>query len=281
MKPISIYIVEDELLISASLRAQLQHFVYEILGASTRGESCLEDIEKLSVQGREPEIILMDIHLRGELDGIETAKRINEKYNCGIIFLTGQSSKEVYERSFKIKPFGYLLKPIDMEQTKMTIEIASYQRNLELKNNEYQKNLETLLNLRTQEKNEIQQMYHAVLDNSMMGIIIASNEKIIYANKKCTDIFDHDIDDLLSRSPWEILSKFNQEDQQKMINPAKEYFSNQIKSHNIQLRTKLNNNRTKLLEVKIDTIEYQEKPALCISLLDISNFQNTHFFRKS
>ena len=145
MNPISIYIVEDELLISASLKSQLQQFGYDIFGSSIRGESCLDDIAELSKQGREPEIVLMDIHLRGELDGIDTAKKIIEKFNCAIIFLTGQSSKEIYERSFKIKPFGYLLKPIDMDQTKMTIEIASYQRNLEVQNKLYQKDLEALL----------------------------------------------------------------------------------------------------------------------------------------
>ena len=106
MNPISIYIVEDELLISASLKSQLQQFGYDIFGSSIRGESCLDDIAELSKQGREPEIVLMDIHLRGELDGIDTAKKIIEKFNCAIIFLTGQSSKEIYERSFKIKPFG-------------------------------------------------------------------------------------------------------------------------------------------------------------------------------
>jgi len=274
MKTISIYIVEDELLISASLRAQLQHFGYEILGAATRGESSLVEIEQLSIQGREPEIILMDIHLRGELDGIETAKRINEKYNCGIIFLTGQSSKEVYERSFKIKPFGYLLKPIDMEQTKMTIEIAAYQRNLELKNIEYQQNLETLVTLRTQEKNEIQQMYHTILDNSLMGIMIISKEKIIYANKKCADIFECNLDDFIILSPWEILRKLNEEDQLKIIIPAEKYFANLIKSHTIQIRTKLNHVKAKWLEIKIDTFKYLEKQALYLSFYDISNFQN-------
>ena len=125
MNPISIFIVEDELLISANLRSQLQSFGYEVLGSSTKGEQCIQDIERLSKEGKEPEIVLMDIHLRGEMDGIETARRLVEKFNCAIIFLTGQSSKEIYERSFKIKHFGYLLKPIDMEQTKMTIEIAA------------------------------------------------------------------------------------------------------------------------------------------------------------
>ena len=80
MNPISIYIVEDELLISASLKSQLQQFGYTICGSSIRGESCLEEIAELSKQGREPEIVLMDIHLRGELDGIDTAKKIIEKF---------------------------------------------------------------------------------------------------------------------------------------------------------------------------------------------------------
>ena len=61
MNPISIYIVEDELLISASLKSQLQQFGYEISGSSIRGESCLEEIAELSRQGREPEIVLMYI----------------------------------------------------------------------------------------------------------------------------------------------------------------------------------------------------------------------------
>jgi len=275
MKPISIYIVEDELLISANLKVQLQHFGYEVLGISTRGESSLNEIEQLSIQGREPEIILMDIHLRGELDGIETAKKINEKYDCGIIFITGQSSKEVYERSFKIKPFGYLLKPIDMEQTKMTIEIAAYQRNLELKNTEYQQNLETLLTLRTQEKNEIQQMYQTLLDNSMMGIMIVSDKEIVYANKRCADIFELSLNDFLKNLPYEIIGMFHKEDQQKIIKPFEKYFTDKLKFSTIQLRTRLNHNKNKWLETNINTVDYLEKPALFLSFLDISIFQTT------
>ena len=86
MNPISIFIVEDELLISASLKSQLQSFGYEVLGSSTKGEQCVEEIERLSKEGKEPEIVLMDIHLRGEIDGIETARRLVDKFNCAIIF---------------------------------------------------------------------------------------------------------------------------------------------------------------------------------------------------
>jgi len=178
MSTISIFIVEDELLISASLKSQLQSFGYVVLGSSTRGEQCIEEIERLSKEGKEPEIVLMDIHLRGEIDGIETARSLVEKFNCAIIFLTGQSSKEIYERSFKIKPFGYLLKPIDMEQTKMTIEIAAYQRNLEIENRVYQQQLEILLEQRKRENDEITALYHTITNNSLVGMTITQDIKL-------------------------------------------------------------------------------------------------------
>jgi len=273
MKPISLYIVEDELIISASLKSQLQNFGYEILGSSTRGESCLEEIEKLSSHGREPEIILMDIHLRGELDGIETAEKINEKYNCGIVFLTGQSSKEVYERSFKIKPFGYLIKPIDIEQTKMTIKIAAYQRDLELKNIEYQQSLETLLKQRTQEKNEIQLMYHTICESSLVAIMIVSDEKILYANKRCAEIFDFNIDDFKKISPGKIMDMVHADDRQKISDPFIKYFTEKSKIAPIEFCLRLNHGKIKWLEVKIDPVDYLDRPTLSFSFIDISVFK--------
>jgi len=139
-KPTTVFIVEDEMLIAACLKDQLQESGFQILGHSARGEKSLDEIQMLKDNGAEPDIVLMDINLRGALDGIETARRITELFNCGIIFLTGQSSKEVYERSFFIKPLGYVLKPYNLEQMVMTIEIASYQRMLELENKEKRRN---------------------------------------------------------------------------------------------------------------------------------------------
>lgn len=111
----TVYIVEDEMLIAACLKDQLEESGFKILGSSTRGEKSIEEIRRLKEQNNEPEIILMDINLRGVMNGIDTAREITDQFNCGIIFLTGQSSKEIYKRSFCIKPFGYVLKPYDLE----------------------------------------------------------------------------------------------------------------------------------------------------------------------
>jgi PAS domain S-box-containing protein len=273
MNPISIYIVEDELLISASLKSQLQQFGYDICGSSIRGESCLEELAELSKQGREPEIVLMDIHLRGELDGIDTAKKIIEKFNCAIIFLTGQSSKEIYERSFKIKPFGYLLKPIDMEQTKMTIEIASYQRNLEIQNTLYQKDLEALLKKQSLENKELISLYKLIVNNSLMGLTIMQEKKFVFVNDRTAEIFGYPPEVFLSFSIDELLELIHPEDRQKLffLKQAKLNGEDRIK-HRFRIFTK--NNQLKHLEATFRMVQFKEKPAIHQTFLDITDFYN-------
>lgn len=212
MNPIKIYIVEDELLISASLKSQLENYGYQVVGMSTTGNSCLSDLDLLKQENKEPEIVLMDIHLRGELDGIDTARIITEKFHCAIIFLTGQSSREIYDRSFKIKPFGYLLKPIDPEQTKMTIEIAVYQHNLEKENKQYQQRLEALLLENEKEKNELQELYKIIVDNTLVGHCIVQQQEIIFANQAMVNIFEYSLDKMMNLNYFTLLEKVSSED---------------------------------------------------------------------
>jgi PAS domain S-box-containing protein len=272
MSPISIYIVEDELLISASLKSQLQQFGYDIYGSSIRGESCLEEIAELSRQGREPEIVLMDIHLRGELDGIETAKKINDQFNCAIIFLTGQSSKEIYERSFKIKPFGYLLKPIDMEQTKMTIEIASYQRNLEIENTLYQKDLEALLEKRSQENKELMEMYQTLVDHSRMGLAIMQSEKIVFANNQAATIFGYSIDEFLYLTRMDVIDLVHPEDYNKILALSKPKVNGEVPLQSTRVRMFTRDKQMKQIEAYVKFMQYKGKPAIHHTFIDITDF---------
>jgi PAS domain S-box-containing protein len=272
MNPISIYIVEDELLISASLKSQLQQFGYEVRGSAMSGEICLEEIAELSRQGREPEIVLMDIHLRGEMDGIETAKKMNEKFNCAIIFLTGQSSKEVYERSFKIKPFGYLLKPIDMEQTKMTVEIASYQRNLEIENNLYQKDLEALLEKRSQENKELISMYQSIVDNSLLGLAIMQDEKFVFVNKRFAEIFGFTHEEFNFFSIQDVIGLLHPEDKEKIVSLSKASMDYTDDPQRTCVRIFTKDNRVRHFETALKPIVYKGKPALHQTFLDITDY---------
>lgn len=260
------------MLISANLRSQLQHSGYMISGSAIRGETCLEEIEALSAEGKEPEIVLMDIHLRGEMDGIETARLITQKFNCAIIFLTGQSSREIYERSFSIKPFGYLLKPIDMDQTKMTIEIAAYQRNLEIQNKLYQHDLENLLEKRTQEINELMNMYQTIIDNSLMGLTIMQDEKFVFANKRTAEIFGYRLDEFLTLSIHDIVGLLHPEDMQKVIAISQARISGTDSPKHTQIRIITRSGAVKYLDTYVSAIQYKGKMALHQTFIDISSY---------
>jgi len=134
MSKISLYIVEDELILAHDLKAKLSDLNYEVMGVDTKGENAVDNIAGLKEQNKEPDIIIMDVKLAGSMDGIEAARILTENSNCGIIFLTSLNRNEVFSKSFSLKPYAYLFKPVDIDQIRAAIEVANYQRNLEMTN---------------------------------------------------------------------------------------------------------------------------------------------------
>ena len=104
-----ILIVEDEVMLSAWLKMQLEDEGYFVCGSFTTGEKAIE-----FVQNTKPDLILMDINLVGEIDGIEAAEVITKNFKIPIIFMTGYADPEIYERAQKTKPVAYLTKPIEI-----------------------------------------------------------------------------------------------------------------------------------------------------------------------
>jgi DNA-binding NarL/FixJ family response regulator len=134
MDQISLYIVEDEAIIAHNLKSKLSDFGYSIIGIDAKGEKAVENILALAGNNKEPDIVIMDIKLAGKMDGIEAAKLITETTQCGIIFLTSMNKTEAFDQSFFLKPYAYIFKPVDIDQMRTAIEVAYYQRNLELTN---------------------------------------------------------------------------------------------------------------------------------------------------
>ena len=114
MGKIKLYIVEDEIIIANDLKNRLTGFGYEVLGIDGKGEKAIESIDALATAGKQPDIIIMDITLDGKMNGIETAKILSDKHQCGIIFLTSMDKVEAFNKTFSIKPYAYIFKPVDM-----------------------------------------------------------------------------------------------------------------------------------------------------------------------
>jgi len=113
-KPIKLFIVEDEMIIGANISLQLSKLGYEVTGLVSRGEEALEHIKQ-----NKPDIVLMDIQLKGNLDGIQTAEAIKQSYPIPIIFLTANSDDVHFNRAKATKPAAFISKPfrnIDLER---------------------------------------------------------------------------------------------------------------------------------------------------------------------
>lgn len=121
-----VLIVEDEAVLSALLKAQLERLDYKVLGVAASGEQAISMTEELN-----PELVLMDIMMPGQYNGIQAAEIINKEFNTPIIFLTARSDEESINEAKRIKPYGYLVKPVKIFDIKAAIEIALSRRDLE------------------------------------------------------------------------------------------------------------------------------------------------------
>ncbi len=121
MRQEKILIVEDERIIALDLQRRLIRFGFPVPPITTNGLDALR-----SIDNDKPDIILMDIMLSSDFDGIETATIIKEKYNIPLIFLTAYSDEKTVERAKKAEPYGYILKPFKEKELYTTIDIALY-----------------------------------------------------------------------------------------------------------------------------------------------------------
>ncbi len=117
---VNILVVEDEFLLAEDIIDRLTAMNYNIVGHATSAE------ETLSILDKNPNIdlLLLDIIIKGRLDGIELARIINEKYNLPFIFLTSNADTYMVERAKSVNPYAYMLKPFNDRQVGIAIEMA-------------------------------------------------------------------------------------------------------------------------------------------------------------
>jgi PAS domain S-box-containing protein len=121
MSQISVLIVEDEVIVAENLSSKLEKLGYMVTGMAINGHEAVE----LALAHR-PQLVLMDIKLQGELDGIATVEKIKEHLDIPVIYLTAHSDPNTLSRAKISKPYGYVLKPFDERDLATQIELALY-----------------------------------------------------------------------------------------------------------------------------------------------------------
>ena len=125
-----ILIAEDENIVALNIKKTLELLGYQISAVVKSGEEAIKHVEK-----NKPDLILMDIMLKGLTDGIETAEIITKNFNIPIVFLTALSDEKTIDRAAFTKPYGYLLKPFTNKEMYTAIENALINFEESVKNN--------------------------------------------------------------------------------------------------------------------------------------------------
>jgi CheY-like chemotaxis protein len=116
---VSVLLVEDDNVIARVAEWRLKNLGYRVCGRAVSGAEAMELVVK-----SKPDVVLMDINLQGEIDGIETAKMIKKGFNIPVIYVTSHSDGPTLERAKATNPDGYIVKPFEDKDLRVAIELA-------------------------------------------------------------------------------------------------------------------------------------------------------------
>src|ERR1035438_5506057 len=121
-----ILVVEDEGIIGLQIERTLIKAGYEVPAVAASAEEAL-----MAVEASSPDLVLMDIHIDGDQDGVQTARKIRDRFRLPVIFVTAHADSATLERARDIEPFGYIVKPISTLSLTSSIEMALHKHKTE------------------------------------------------------------------------------------------------------------------------------------------------------
>lgn len=190
-----ILLVEDEMVEAMNLKRSLQAMGYDVMAIASYGEEAIEKANTLK-----PDIILMDILLKGKMDGITAAQAIS-KHEIPVIYISALPDDATVNRALISAPYGYLVKPYDIRKLKISIEVALYKKQME---NKLKQSQETY--------------YQTIFENTGAAtVIIEENKLISLVNMQFTSLTGYSKNEIEGKMEWTEI--FSQED----ISQMKEY----------------------------------------------------------
>jgi PAS domain S-box-containing protein len=185
VKPVLILIVEDDFIVAKIIEKSLISLGYAVAGLVATGEDAIKKAES-----EKPDLVLMDIRLQGEMDGISASEKIRAAFDIPVIFLTAFSDKKTFERALVTAPYGYVIKPFSINTLSTSIKVALYKYSLDQKLNESEAKYRAIIE-------NIQDMFYRTDLQGNLTMISPSGVKLAgYAS--ANEMIGHNIvDDLI------------------------------------------------------------------------------------
>lgn len=175
-----ILLAEDEGIAARYLKQSLTRMGYEITGTVQSGDDVMATVEE-----NPPDLILMDIALGGKIDGITAAQKVLTRFDIPVIYVTGNTDSDVFERAKLTEPYAYLIKPYDLSQLHNTIQIALFKHDFEKRLKESESRYRTLFN---------------ISDNAMM--LINADATVTMINEQFAAMIGCSKEAVENKTPW-------------------------------------------------------------------------------
>ena len=190
MKNAKILIVEDEVIIALELKSVLENLGYEVTAIVDNGEKAIRKTEEAS-----PDIILMDIRIKGTMDGIETAEIIRNRFQIPVVFSTAYLDDERIERAKITMPFGYVLKPIQERDLRVTIEMALFTAQFDRERKETEQALR-----------ESEEKYRTLfeMESDALALIDAETGQLLEVNQTFVEMYGYSKEEALSMTNTQV-----------------------------------------------------------------------------
>lgn len=193
-----VMVVEDDRIIAGHIQVTLNSLGYSVTALVSSGEEAV----KKAVRDN-PDIVLMDIVLKGEMDGVEAASLIRSRLGIPIVFLTAFSDQKILERAKLTEPFGYLIKPFEDRELHSVLQIALYKHRMEKRLKESEEWLSTTLN----------SIGDAVIATDTLGYVI-------FMNPVAQELTGWKQDEILGKSVNEVFNIINEKTGELAENPV-------------------------------------------------------------
>src|SRR4030042_5557592 len=190
--PAEILIVEDEFLTAEEIKAYLETLGHSVTGITASGERAIQLGDELR-----PDLILVDIKLRGGINGIDVSRVISDEYGIPVVYITASSDEATFSKALMTNPFGVIVKPFDYRDLRYTIEIALYKRQIDMRLRESELRYRRL----------VEDMPHLICRFDAGG-------RLTFVNSAFCDYFGEKSENLIGRS---ILDMVSEEDRQTVL----------------------------------------------------------------
>src|SRR4051812_48216432 len=179
----SVLIVEDERIVAKDLQQTLRDFGYDAFAIASSADEAISCATR-----RCPDVVVMDIRIEGERDGIETAAILHDRFGVPVVYLTAHADDKTLDRAKRTEPHGYLLKPVKAAELRSAIEVSVYRARMEKRLRESERWLATTLRS---------------ISDAVISVDLAGN--ITFMNPAAEALAEIDAVDAVGRPAYEVL----------------------------------------------------------------------------